>query len=141
MPSHYDEAKKCRVGTMDERQFYGEAAATNGAWFKRLIAAWQKAGGTLQWGAGGVGLRKLVGGKEVGVCFLAPAFAGKKDRVEFSLTMLGKAIGAGRCASLKAALQQAAGERCKGNSMLCVIEPGSLPAAGQKAVTAALLGL
>ena len=141
MPSRYDEAKKCRVGTMDEKQFYGEADAANGAYFKALIAAWLKQGGTLTWGAGGVGLRKAIGGKEVGVCFLAPAYAGKKDRIEFSLTVLGKVIGVPRCEALKAALQEAAGAQLTGSSMVCVLEPGKLPAVGQKSVSAALLDL
>lgn len=141
MPSHYDEAKKCRTGTMDEKQFYAESDASSGAYWKSLLAAWQKQGGTLNWGAGGVGLRKPIAGKEVGVCFLAPAYAGKKDRIEFSLTVLGKVIGAPRCEALKVALQKAAGEQMTGASMVCIVEPGKLPAAGQKAVTAALLGL
>lgn len=84
MASPYDSAKKCRVGTMDERQFYSEAANANGAYFKSLIDAWQKKGGSLKWGAGGVGLRSPIGSKEVGICFLAPAYAGKKDRIELS---------------------------------------------------------
>jgi hypothetical protein len=141
MTSRYDPAKKCRVGTMDEKQFYAESAKANGAYFKSLLEAWQKQGGSLKWGAGGVGLRLPVDGKEVGVCFLAPAFAGKKDRIEFSLTILAKQIGATRCAALKSALQKAAGERLTGSTMVCVLEPGSLTAANQKALTAALVRL
>jgi len=72
MPSHYDEKKKCRVGTMDEQQFYSESDEDNGEFFKSLIAAWQKRGGTLKWGAGGVGLRAPLAGKDIAICFLAP---------------------------------------------------------------------
>jgi hypothetical protein len=141
MASHYDAAKKCRVGTMDPKQFDAESSKESGAYFRALLAAWEKAGGSLQWGAGGVGLRADVGGKQVGVCFLAPAFAGKKDRIELSLTVLGKQIGPERCAELKAALQAAAGERLTGATMVCVMEPGALAPAGQKALTKALLAV
>ena len=65
MASHYDEAKKCRVGTMDEPQFQAESDAENGRYFRDLIAAWQKAGGGLKWGAGGVSLRAPFDGKDV----------------------------------------------------------------------------
>ena len=97
-----------------------------------------KKGGTLKWGAGGVGLRSEIKGKEVGICFLAPAYAGKKDRIELSLTALAKQIGAPRCESLKAALQKASGDRLKGASMVSILEPGELSAAGQKSLTSAL---
>ncbi len=141
MASHYDPAKKCRVGTMDEKQFHAESGKANGVCFAALIKAWQAAGGSLQWGAGGVGLRAEVGGKQVGICFLAPAFGGKKDRIELSLTALGKQIGADRCAALKASLQAAAGDRLTGATMVCVMEPGELPPAGQKALQKALLAV
>lgn len=38
MPSTYDEKKKCRVGTMDEKQFYSESSQLNGfsIWKRRL---------------------------------------------------------------------------------------------------------
>ena len=75
MTSHYDPKKNCRVGTMDEKQFYKESDKVNGAFFKRLIGAWDRKGGTLKWGAGGVGLRCEVGGCEVGVCFVTPTDA------------------------------------------------------------------
>jgi len=80
MTSHYDSAKKCRAATMDEDQFYSEAGKASGRYFGTLIGAREKKGGTLKWGAGGVGLRSSIGGKEVGICFLAPAYLGKKDR-------------------------------------------------------------
>lgn len=137
MASHYDPAKKCRVGTMDEKQFYAEASEVNGAYFKSLISDWRKKGGDLQWGAGGLGLRLPIGGKQVGICFLAPAYAGKKDRIELSLTTLGKQIGSARCEVLKSALQKAAGEHLKGASMVSIVDPGELPASGRKALTAA----
>ncbi len=61
MPSHYDASKNCRVGTMDEQQFYREADKENGACFRALLGAWSKAGGTLElkslivdWGALGM---------------------------------------------------------------------------------------
>ena len=53
MPSRYDASKNCRVGTMDERQFYSEADKENGSYFRTLLGAWTKAGGSLKWGAGG----------------------------------------------------------------------------------------
>lgn len=98
MPSYYDEKAKCRVGEMDEKQFYSECDRDNARFFKSLIADWTKAGGTLKWGAGGVGLRAAISGsgkqaKEVGLCFLAPKFAGKQDRIELSCTALAKQIG------------------------------------------------
>lgn len=86
MTSHYDAKKNCRVGTMDEKQFYKESDKVNGAFFKKLIGAWDRKGGTLKWGAGGVGLRCEVGGCEVGVCFVAPVYAKKRDRIELSCT-------------------------------------------------------
>lgn len=48
MTSRYDSKKKCRVGTMDEKQFYAESDRKNGAYFRDLLKAWQKAGGTLR---------------------------------------------------------------------------------------------
>lgn len=39
MTSHYDPKKNCRVGTMDEKQFYAESDDDNGAYFRKLIAA------------------------------------------------------------------------------------------------------
>jgi hypothetical protein len=137
MASHYDPAKKCRVGTMDEQQFYAEASEATGAYFKSLISVWKRKGGDLQRGAGGLGLRIPIEGKQVAICFLAPAYAGKKDRIELSLTTLGKQIGTARCEALKAALQSAAGEHLKGASMISIVEPGELPAPGRKALTAA----
>ena len=141
MPSYYDEKKKCRVGTMDEDQFYTEASKEDGKCFKSLIAGWQKCGGSLKWGAGGVGLRGAVADKEVGVCFLAPAFAGKKDRIELSLSTLSKQIGDAQCQKLKTALQDAAGDHFKGSSMISIVKPGELSAASQKSLTTALCPL
>jgi hypothetical protein len=137
MASHYDPAKNCRVGTMDEQQFYGETTKTNGAYFGSLINAWTKKGGGLRWGAGGVGLRLPVEGRHTGICFLAPAYAGKKDRIELSLTTLARQIGAGRSQALEAALQRAAGDRLKGSSMISIADPGELTVSGRKALTGA----
>ena len=138
MASHYDSTKKCRVGTMDEGQFYSEAGDSTGSYFKVLIVAWGKKGGKFKWGAGGVGLRSQASGKEVGICFLAPAFGSKKDRIELSLNALAKQIGASKCDSLKVALKNAAGDRLKGASMVSIVEPASLPKVGQKGVISAL---
>ena len=114
MPSHYDEKKKCRIGIMDEQQFYSESDQTNGAYFRDLLKAWAKAGGTLRWGAGGVGLRMALDGQEVGVCFLAPAYAGKKNRIELGCSALRKQLGVSCCDELVAALREAAGDRVAG---------------------------
>ena len=138
MASHYESAKKCRVGTMDEDQFYSEASKASGTYFRALIVAWKKKGGGLKWGAGGVGLRGSVSGKDVGMCFLAPAYGSKKDRIEFSLTALAKQIGASRCEALKTEMKRVAGDRLKGASMVSILEPGELSSAGRKALTSAL---
>ena len=124
MASHYDPKKKCRVGTMDEDQFYSEANGENAKYFKALVAHWRKKGGNLKWGAGGVGLRCNVGDREIGICFLAPAYAGKKDRIELSFTTLTKQIGDSRSLEMKSALQDAAGDCFKGTSMVSIVEPG-----------------
>jgi len=141
MPSYYDSAKKCRVGAMDEDQFYAECDKSNGAYFRRLQMAWTQAGGALKWGAGGVGLRATIGGKEVGVCFLAPAFGGRKDRIELACTMLAKQIGDARCEKLKKALRGAAGDCVAGTTMLSIIQPGLLTTKAQDALTEVLTGL
>ena len=141
MPSHFDEKKKCRVGTMDEAQFYSESDQPNGAYFHDLLKAWAKAGGTLRWGAGGVGLRVELDGREVGVCFLAPAYAGKKDRIELGCSSLRKQLGASRCDELVAAIREAAGDRVAGASMISIIQPGDLPTAKKKALTRAFTAL
>jgi hypothetical protein len=140
-PSYYDAKKKCRVGTMDEEQFYAECDKSNGAYFRSLMAAWREAGGSLKWGAGGVGLRGPIEGKEVGICFLAPAFAGKRDRIELACAGLAKQIGDSRCKKLQDALRKAAGESVAGNTMISIIQPGELTAAQQKALTKAFVGL
>ena len=141
MPSQYDPVKKCRVGTMDEGQFYAECDKSNGAYFRRLQKAWTQAGGALKWGAGGVGLRATIGGKEAGVCFLAPAFGGKKDRIELACTMLAKQIGDARCEKLKKALRGTAGDSVAGTTMLSIIQPGLLSTKGQDALTEVFTGL
>lgn len=141
MASHYDKAKKCRVGTMDEEQFYSECDAVNGAYFRKLLTTWTRSGGTLKWGAGGVGLRGNIDGKEVGLCFVAPAFGEKKDRIELGCAALTKQIGESKCENLKKSLRKAAGEAVAGTSMISIIQPGSLPKVGQDAVTKAFLGL
>lgn len=141
MASYYDEAKRCRVGTMDEPQFHAECGAANAQFFRGLLAAWVKAGGTTKWGAGGVGLRGAIDGKETGICFLAPQFAGKKDRIELACVALAKQIGAPRMKKLEADLRKAAGDQALGKTMISIVEPGTLPAAGQKALTGVLCGL
>lgn len=134
MPSYYDENKKCRVGTMDETQFYSESGKESAACFRSLLAAWSKAGGVVKWGAGGVSLRGTIDGKEVSLCFLAPQFAGKQDRIELACTTLVKQIGPARHRQLEIALRAAAGEQVLGKTMLSIIQPGTLPAAKQKAL-------
>ena len=123
---------------MDEDQFYSETGTASGTYFKTLIAAWGKKGGKFKWGAGGVGLRGSVGGKEIGICFLAPTYGSKKDRIEFSLNSLAKQIGESRCEILKVALKKAAGDHFKGASMVSIVEPGDLSQTGQKSLNAAL---
>ncbi len=127
MPSHYDAGKNCRVGTMDERQFYKEADKENGACFRTMLATWKKSGGTLKWGAGGVGLRGEIEGKDVGICFLAPTFKAKADRIELSCAQLKKQLGASRCQELVDSLRMVAGDRVKGQSMISILNPGALP--------------
>ena len=135
MPSHYDASKQCRVGVMDERQFYQEADRENAACFRSLLAAWEKAGGKLKWGAGGVGLRGNVKGRDVGICFVAPAFREKADRIELGCAQLKKQLGESSCRALVASLRRVAGDRVKGQSMISITNPGTLPATKQKALT------
>ncbi|MBI3408294.1 MAG: hypothetical protein HY040_08050 [Planctomycetes bacterium] len=144
MASFYDEKAKCRVGEMDADQFYAECDEDTGPFFKSLMTAWTKAGGSLKWGAGGVGLRVSLGGKakdakEVGVCFLAPKYAGKQDRIELACTTLAKQIGQSAMKLLNDKLREAAGEQVKGATMISVVCPGQLPPKSQKAVIEALL--
>lgn len=141
MASHYDPAKKCRVGTMDESQFQKECDEPNGAYFQDLMAAWKKAGGELKWGAGGVGLRGEIEGKLTGVCFLAPKFASKKDRIELACATLAKQIGKDNCSQLQEAIRNAAGGNVLGTSMISVIQPGLLAAAKRKALTKVFIDL
>ncbi len=141
MPSYYDEKAKCRVGTMDEDQFYDECESASKAYFEELVSAWVKAGGSLKWGAGGVSLRGLVVGKEISICFLAPQFAGKKDRIELACTTLSKQIGKDRLSGLEKSLRLAADKHVLGKTMISVVEPGSLPAAKQKALRQAFVSL
>ena len=135
MPSHYDATKNCRVGTMDERQFFKEADQENGAYFRTLLGAWKKSGGTLKWGAGGVGLRGEVKDKAVGFCFVAPAFRGKADRIELGCAPLKKQLGESQCNRLVETLRKVAGDRVKGQSMISITNPGTLPAPKRKALT------
>jgi hypothetical protein len=141
MPSYYDEKNKCRVGTMDEAQFYKECGVESGTYFRSLIEAWTKAGGLLKWGAGGVGLRGLIDGKEVGVCFLAPQFAAKQDRIELACTTLTKQLGRARSKALEDALRSAASNQMLGKTMVSIVQPGTLPTLKQKALTKAFLAL
>ena len=132
MTSRYDSKKKCRVGTMDQKQCYAESDGKSGAHFRDLLKAWETAGGTLRWGAGGVGLRAVVDGREIGICFLAPAYGAKKDRIELTCASLPKQLGAARCDELVAALRKAAGDRVAGTSMISIIQPGDLSAVGKR---------
>lgn len=141
MPSHYDAAKKCRVGTMDEAQFRAETSARTASFFSDLVEAWTSAGGLLRWGAGGVSLRGTIAGSEIAVCFLAPQFAGKKDRIELACATLVKQIGSAKLSQLEAALRAAAGEQVLGKSMISVVEPGLLSSPNQAAVVKAFLDL
>ena len=141
MTSRYDVKKTCRVGIMDEEQFYEESDRNNGTYFRAFLQAWAKAGGTLRWGAGGVGLRAVVDGREIGCCFLAPAFKAKKDRIELTCASLRKQLGAERCDELVAALRKAAGDHVAGTSMISIIQPGDLSTAGKKALTRAFTAL
>ena len=141
MASHYDVKKNCRVGTMDERQFYREADQKNGAYFQTLLEAWKKAGGTLKWGAGGAGLRGDLKGTNVGFCFVAPAFRGKADRVELGCAQLKKQLGESQCSHLVESLRHVAGDRVKGQSMISITSPGTLPAPKRKALTKVFIDL
>ncbi len=135
MPSRYDAGKNCRVGTMDEHQFYSEADKENGSYFRTLLGAWTKAGGSLKWGAGGVGLRGLVKGREIGFLFVAPTFRAKTNRIELACAQLNKQLGEPSCNRLVESLRNVAGEAVKGKSMISITSPGTLPAAKQKALT------
>jgi len=141
MPSYYDSVKKCRVGTMDEGQFRAEIDPRSASFFATLLGSWTKAGGLLRWGAGGVSLRAAIGGREIAVCFLAPQFAGKKDRIELACATLAKQMGSTQLDKLKAALRAAGSEHVLGTSMISVVEPGLLPPASQRAVAKAFLDL
>ncbi len=141
MPSRYDASKNCRVGTMDEQQFYKEADKKNGVYFRSLLGAWKKAGGTLKWGAGGAGFRGDAKGTNVGFCFVAPAFRGKADRIELGCAQLKKQLGESQCNRLVESLRQVAGDRVKGQSMISITNPGTLPASKQKALTKAFTDL
>ena len=100
-----------------------------------------KAGGELKWGAGGVGLRGELNGKLTGVCFLAPQFAGKKDRIELACTTLAKQIGKVPAKTLEDAIRAAAGDLAMGKTMISVVQPGSLSAPRQRALTKAFTDL
>ena len=141
MPSYYDEKAKCRVGTMDEDQFYTECESSNAVYFRDFIATWIKKGGTLKWGAGGVSLRGAVDGKDISICFLAPQFAGKKDRIELACASLSKQMGKDRLSSLEKSLRQAADEHVLGKTMISIVELGSLSASNQKALRQAFVTL
>ncbi len=141
MPSHFDPAKKCRVGTMDEAQFEAECDQENLAYFRRLISTWTQTGGSLKWGAGGISLRGKIDDKDVAVCFVAPAYAGKKDRIELACATLAKQIGEKRSSQLKNDLREAAADRVAGTSMISIIQPGSLPQNAQKKLTKVFIDL
>ncbi len=50
MPSYYDPKKTCRVGIMDESQFYDECGEETGGYFRVLMAGRSKADGVFKWG-------------------------------------------------------------------------------------------
>jgi len=141
MPSYYDSEKKCRAGTMDEAQFRAESSAKSASFFAVFIETWTKAGGLLRWGAGGVSLRGSIAGNEIAVCFLAPKFAGKKDRIELACATLAKQMGSGALHKLEAALRRAGSEHVLGTSMISIVDPGLLPPARQRALVKAFLDL
>jgi hypothetical protein len=126
---------------MDEDQFYAECGAENSSWFRSLVQHWTEAGGTLKWGAGGAGLRGTIDGKEVAVCFLAPQFAGKQDRIELACTTLAKQLGPKRTKKLQDAIRSAAGDLVLGTTMISVVQPGTLPGHKQEALAQAFLDL
>ena len=141
MPSYYDEKAKCRVGTMEENQFYAECESESAPYFREMIASWVKSGGSLKWGAGGVSLRGAVDGKEISICFLAPQFAGKKDRIELACTTLGKQMGKDRLSDLEKSLRLTADEHVLGKTMISIVEPGVLTPTKQKALRQAFVSL
>ncbi len=141
MASRYDATAQCRVGRMDETQFYAEADEQTGDFFRSLVRSWRSSGGTLQWGAGGVGLRGVVDGKVVGLCFLAPAYAGKKDRIELSCSSLTRSLGATAVEQLLAALKKAAGTQYRGTSMISIVDPGRLAPASREHLAATICGI
>ena len=126
---------------MGASQFYSDCHAGSTEYFRSLIEAWLKAGGAFKWGAGGVSLRGAVADKEVSVCFLAPQFAGKQDRIELACTTLTKQIGPARSDGLENSPRYAAGEQVFGRTMMSIVQPGTLPNAKQKALTKAFLDL
>jgi hypothetical protein len=141
VPSYYDPEKKCRAGVMDEAQFHAECGPESGPFFRGLLGRWAAEGGAFRWGAGGVGLRGVVAGKEVAVCFFAPRYGGKQDRIEFSCSALVKLLGQGRNDELMAAVRSAAGGSALGKTMVSVVRPGSLTEERQAALAEALLAL
>lgn len=141
MASYYDPEKKCRTGTMDEAQFRAESGEMSATFFAALMASWTRAGGELKWGAGGVSLRGKVDGRDLAVCFLAPQFAGKKDRIELACATLAKNMEPRRLEQLQLALRSAAGKQVLGTSMISVVDPGLLQQEGQDALAKAFLDL
>ena len=95
----------------------------------------------MKWGAGGVGLRGQIQGKDVGVCFLAPTFKAKTDRIELSCAQLKKQVGVSRCQELVDSLRSVAGDRVKGQSMISIVDPGGLSTPKQKALLKAFAKL
>lgn len=87
------------------------------------------------------GLRGEVKGKDLGFCFVAPAFRGKSDRIELGCAQLKKQLGEARCARLVESLRQAAGDRVKGQSMISITNPGVLPASKRKALMKVFIDL
>lgn len=79
--------------------------------------------------------------EEVSICFLAPQFGGKQDRIELACTALAKQVGETSVKRLQTALRAAAGDQVRGTTMVGVIQPGTLGAAQQAVLTKALTSL
>ncbi len=141
MASHYDLKKMCRVGIMDEKQFYAERNEPSRSCFCDLLCAWTKAGGALKWGTGGVGLPSMLAHRGVAIGFVARVFGSKKDRIELACATLRKQLGQEKCDGLVEAVREAAGDRVGGTAMISILRPGDLPSRARISLTRALTAL